>query len=81
MWEKEKGGVEKGRRTGGFCTEHLFGSSEQINFWYNSELKTFLGMLHMLQRPTGEFNLDVISMKKVTFIVLLCIIDHMKGLL
>lgn len=81
MWEKEKGGGEKGRRRGGFRTEHLFGSSEQINFWYNSELKTLLGMLHTLQRPTGEFNLDVISMKKVTFIVLLCIIDHMKGLL
>lgn len=81
MWEKEKREGEKGRGGGGFHTEHLFGSSEQINFWYNSELKTLLGMLHMLQRPTGEFNLDVISMKKVTFIVLLCIIDHMKGLL
>ena len=61
--------------------EDLLGSSGQINFWEESELKTLLGMLHTLQRPTREFKLDVISMKKVTFIVLLCITDHMKGLL
>lgn len=75
------GGGEGWGGGGGFHTEHLFGSSGQINFWYKSELKTLCGMLHTLQRPTGEFKLDVISMKKVTFIVLLCIIDHMKGLL
>lgn len=38
-------------------------------------------MQRTLKRPTREFKLGVISMKKVTFIVLLCIIDHMKGLL
>lgn len=53
----------------------------RVTFGKSRNLKTLLGMLRTLQRPTKEFKLDVISMKKVTFIVLLCIIDHMKGLL